>query len=330
MLPMVLLLFASCEVEFTPNAQWTDTPVVYCVLDPDDDTAFVRVERCFLGEGSIYSYGTISDSLNYPQGAVVVDLIAYRWGQAVDTLHTTYALRQHQAGDFADTDQPIYYTTQHLDTTCLYKIEVVRTSDGQLLASTDSIPLILQTNPVLISRPSNTTRFGFHESSGGTAVCKITWNPLDNARRYQPIVRFYYGEEGDTLYVDLPAASVAAGNNSGVLSTAYSRDAFLNSLRHAFVSMGDTVTTKKYLEYVDLYLTACDEQLNVYMSSVASGTNLTQTTDLYTNIRGGVGIFAARRTHLYKHLLADNSMVPMGASNPGLHAFLKELGVGFE
>ena len=69
--------------------------------------------------------------------------------------------------------------------------------------------------------------------------------------------------------------------------------------------------------------------MNAYMNSVASGTNLNQTTDTYTNIHGGVGIFAARRTHLYKYLLADNSMNPINSSNPGLRAYLTELGVGF-
>ena len=56
--PLILiaasLLLSACEVEFSPNAEWREIPVVYCVLDQDDDTTFVRVERCFLGEGNIY------------------------------------------------------------------------------------------------------------------------------------------------------------------------------------------------------------------------------------------------------------------------------------
>ena len=48
--------FVSCEVEFSPNDKWTEIPVVYCVLDQDDDTSFVRVQRCFLGEGNQYRY----------------------------------------------------------------------------------------------------------------------------------------------------------------------------------------------------------------------------------------------------------------------------------
>ena len=67
LLPLSIFLFYACEVEFSPNAEWKEVPSVYCILDQDDDTTWVRVEKCFLGEGSIYNYGMISDSINYPQ-----------------------------------------------------------------------------------------------------------------------------------------------------------------------------------------------------------------------------------------------------------------------
>ena len=329
---LLALLLASCEVEFSPNAEWQDIPVVYCLLDPDNDTVFARVERCFLGDGSIYEYGSIADSLHYPQGSIAVTLYAFRGNRVVDSADMQYTLRPREDGAFASTPQPVYYSTAPLDTTCRFSLRVRRTADDSLLAVTDTIPLVLQANATLISRPSNNHRFGFHENAGGTTVCKIQWPVLQGGRRYSPIVRFYYREFEDTLYVDLPAGEVAATTTSttATLGYDYPRESFLHTLREYFVHIGDTVTPKYYLEYVDIFLTACDEPLNVYMMSVASGTNLTQTTDTYTNVHGGAGIFAARLTHRYKHFLADNSTVPMGASNPGLRAFLKDLGIGFQ
>jgi hypothetical protein len=321
LLPLLAFLFAACEVEFSPNAEWKETPVVYCLLDQDDDTTWVRVEKCFLGENSIYSYGSISDSINYPQGSIEVHLQGYRWGQLKSDVTLQYAERDRVDGNFVSRNQPIYYTDSALNETFMYKLEVRRTADGSLLASTDSIPLILQTEEQVITKPYSSGKFGFHSSSQGTPVCHIEWNALQNARRYQPFVRFYYGEGDDTLSVDLMCESTTA------LSTDYSRSSFLNSLKMA---LQDDPNPKKYLEIVDSYLTACDENLNVYMMSVNSGVGMEQTTDTYTNIRGGVGVFAARRTHLYKFLNADNSMNPLSSGNPGLHAYLKDLGVGFE
>ena len=318
---MMAVLLTACEVEFSPNAEWKETPVVYCLLDQDDDTTWVRVEKCFLGENSIYSYGGISDSVNYPQGSIEVRLLGYRWGQQMSDVLLQYAEVEHQDGNFASSSQPIYFTDSSLNENYMYKLEVRKTSDGSLIASTDSIPLILQTEEQVITKPYASSKFGFLSTAQGTPVCHIEWNALQNARRYQPFVRFYYGELGDTLYVDLKCESTTA------LSTDYPRSSFLNSLK---IALQDDPNPKKYLEYVDIYLTACDESLNVYMMSVNSGVSLNQTTDTYTNIRGGVGIFAARRTHLYKFLNADNSMNPLSSGNPGLHAYLKDLGVGFE
>lgn len=321
LLPIFVVLLTACEVEFSPNAAWKETPVVYCMLDQDDDTTWVRVEKCFLGENSIYSYGTISDSVNYPQGSISVHLLAYLGGQLRSDVALQYTERNRMTGNFVSTNQPIYYTDSALNENYMYKLEVRRVADGNVIASTDSIPLIIQTEEQVITKPYSSGRFGFHSTAQGTPVCHIEWNALRNARRYQPFVRFYYGEEEDTLYVDLMCESTTA------LSTDYSRSSFLNSLK---IALQDDPNPKKYLEIVDVYLAACDENLNVYMMSVNSGVSMNQTTDTYTNIRGGVGIFGARRTHLYKFLNADNSMNPLNSGNPGLHAYLKDLGVGFE
>ncbi|MBQ8703671.1 MAG: DUF4249 family protein [Bacteroidales bacterium] len=315
---VMALVLTSCEVEFSPNAEYVETPVVYCVLDQDDDTTWVRVERCFLEDGNIYNYGSQSQLYTYPQGSLQVSLKAYRYGNLVSTVTLADTLLPHADGSFDNTPQPVYFTATHLDTTCMYQLQVRRVANDSLIASTDSIPLLLQRETSLITSPTNTQRFRF---VGGK--CRIAWTELVNTRRYQPYVRFYYGEEEDTLYVDLFCNIVT----SGYLNTEYSLQSFLNSLKEA---LKDDTNHKEYLEMVDIYLTACDEHLNAYMNSVSNGTNLNQTTDAYTNIRGGVGVFAARRTHLYKSFLADNSMLPIQSSNPGLRAYLKELGIGFD
>ncbi|MBQ6096732.1 MAG: hypothetical protein IJK99_03190, partial [Bacteroidales bacterium] len=87
---LAVSLFASCEVEFSPNADWKEIPVVYCVLDQDDDTSYVRVQRCFLGEGNQYQYTSVADSIYYPQGALSVAIEQWNATLASDgTLYRT-------------------------------------------------------------------------------------------------------------------------------------------------------------------------------------------------------------------------------------------------
>lgn len=319
-----LLLFSACEVEFSPNAPWKEVPIVYCVLDQDDDTIWARVEKCFLGEGDMYSYGGISDSLNYPKDSIEVRLLAFQGGVCVDTHRFQYTLRDHHEGDFAYQSQPLYFSTASLYETRMYKLEVVKTTDDSVIAYTNVIPLIRQTSSVLIRKPANNDIFGFYERNGHTPVCRIEWNVMENARLYQPMVRFYYFELGDTHYVDLKCGTVAAGNASSILSTYYSRDAFLSEL---YSQLKDDPNPKRYLRTVDVFLTACNEDLNAYMTSLRSGSGLDQGVEVYSNIHGGLGVFATRRMHLYKNLRADSAVV-VGSSH-GLVYYLDSLDIGF-
>lgn len=316
-------LIIGCEVEFSPNAEWKDVPVVYCLLDQDDDTIFARVEKCFLGEGSIYQYGAVSDSLNYPEGAVRVTLFEHRPNGTLDSSDFLYTTRNHQDGVFANSQQPVYYSTRPLNEQYTYSLQVRRTSDNSLLASTDPIPLIRQEEEGLFIHPSNQDRFKFLGRTDGDPACHLEWYRLVNGRRYQPNVRFYYAEEEDTLYVDLRGPVTIASTTASRVGAAYSRSVFLADLKEA---LKDDPNPKRYIDEVDIYLTACDENLNVYLHSIASGSSAFQTSDTYTNIHGGLGIFAARRTHLYRHIGSDNSLVPPN----GLQYLVKQLGVGFE
>lgn len=328
LLPLLFCFMSACEVEFTPNAEWKEIPVVYCILDQDLDTTWVRVERCFLAEGNMYDYGTISDSINYPVGSIRVVLCAYSNGQCIDTIVCRDTLCDRVEGNFSNLAQPLYFTTASLDENYMYKLLITRVSNGNVLAYTDSIPLILQkpsSNGILIRKPSNTDRFGFFQRSGTDAVCYIEWYVLENARRYQPIVRFYYLEEGDTHYVDLHCNTVTESPlRPQTQSTLYSRESFRASICSL---LKDDTLPKRSLNKVDLYLTACSEDLNAYISSLNVNSNnaVDQGSEAYTNIHNGKGVFASRRTQLYKSLRADSSVVP----NVGLVWYLRSYGIGF-
>ena len=326
------MLMTGCEVEFSPNADWKNVPVVYCLLDQDDDTTWVRVQRCYLSEGNIYQYGSNSDSINYPQGSISVALLAYQDGTLKDSIAFTYTEIDRDSGAFAYIAQPVYYavTKNKLRENYTYVLNVRNTADGKILATTDPITLIKKTNGTLISKPSITVTpsgdtlggFYFNEmdpASGAQGACVIQWNPLENARLYQPMVRFYYEAGGTRHHVDLLCPRVTSSTSE----VRYTRDQFLNDLKTKLI---DDTSDKHYIPHVDIYLTCCSEELNAYISTSSQGTSINQEHETFSNIIGGVGVFAARRTHLYKGMPSDNSIQP----GVGLHDLLLHLGVGFE
>lgn len=320
-----MALLASCEVEFSPNAEWKEVPVVYCILDQDEDTTWARVEKCYLGEGNIYSYSSVSDSFNYPEGYLQIALLAYdNNGQVVDSMPFAYTVLDRDSGDFAYAGQPVYCsrTRNHLSADYTYVLKVRRAADGSLLTASQPVSLVVKTRDNVISKPSNTQMFGFYDHTPGssTAFCRIEWPALRNARLYQPMVRFYYVVEGDTTYIDLKCKSVLGKTNGTTFSTDYSRDMFLSEVE---ARLKNDPREKLYAKKVDIYLLACSEELNAYMNTVSSANCIEQSHEIYTNMTEGLGVVASRRTHLRKTVPADTSV----ADNRGLYYFLKNLDI---
>lgn len=311
-------LFCSCKVEFSPNADWKDIPVVYCVLDPDDDTSWVRVQRCYLKEGEIYSAASITDSVSYPADSIEVVLYVRHNDQSVDSMTFLATFMDRQEGSFASENQVAYYypTAGRLNNAEMYELYVRKKSTGALLASASTLPVIPPDN--IIRKPANNDKFGFYSANNS---CLIEWNTFTNARMYEPVVRFYYSEHGDTLSVDIHCGRIYQTKESALtLSTNYLRTSFLSDLK---LYLQPDTAAKIYVPMVDLYINACNEDLNAYLSSVSANSGSLLSTQIYSNISGGLGIFATRRTHLFKHLSSDVNKVP----NSGLYWFLTQLGV---
>lgn len=327
---LTLFLFTGCEVEFSPNATWKEIPVVYCLLDQDDDTTWARVERCYLGDGSIYDYSSVSDSINYPVGSIEVKLLKIRNGETVAEYVFRDTAINRQGGNFANIAQPVYFIPgkAHFDEYCSYDIQVSRVADGQVIAHAKQPIELIVRNPedCVFSKPTYTTyprKTGMFAFKAAGNTCQMEWPALKNARLYQPFVRLYYSENGERRFIDVRTPSVPSANNAERYTIFYQASSFLNNVKE---QLKDDPNPKTYLKQVDLYLTACSEDFSAYMSNISDAGNLDQSRELYSNIEGGRGIFAARRTSLHRWYPADSSL----ASTPvGLYYQLKQLGVGF-
>lgn len=317
----IAVMMTGCEVEFSPNAEWKNIPVVYCLLDQDDDTTWVRVQRCYLGEGSIYNYGQQSDSINYPQGAITVSLLRYSGTVLTDSIILQYDSCDHDTGNFAYMAQPVYFglTKGWLLDDYQYVLRVRDAVSGEVLATTDPLTLIKKPEDPVITKPANNGMLAFTDVDPLThkqKYCNIKWKSFPHARLYQPFVRFYYLENGDTLHVDL-----SCGSTDGT-EVNYSIDNFLTDMT---ANLKDDTCTKIIVTDVDIFVTCCSEELSDYIALVRRGTTLNAQTESFSNIHGGLGVFAARRLKIKKKVPLDNSK-----ANDRLLARLLALPVNFK
>lgn len=350
---------SSCKVDFSPNASWQEIPVVYCVLDQDDDTTYVRVQKCYLGEGNQYEYGQVYDSVNYPQGSIEVRILAWpavRDEHNILTIDPLAAapvkvfdcdyriLTDKEEGGFCAPEQPVYCcrTAGQLDTSYAYQLVVTKTSTGDTLATAQTYLIGDAPYPEnTLSQPGPGRNFDFSGTTGNK-VCNLRWYTFARARQYQPKVRFHYydelvsftGSTYDTVrtphYVDIDCPSVKSNMKTQEEMVRFQQLAFLAAVKNSVLArnidwdaFGDNeVFNLVAYPYVDIYLQACTEDLAAYMFSheITDGINQVQT--IYTNVRGGLGVFAARRHLVFRRPTRAD------ANSPYLQA-LSDLGVGF-
>lgn len=338
------LLLVSCKVDFNPNAQWRNIPAVYCVVDPEEDTVWARVQRVFLSEDNMYQYTTVYDSINYPPGQISVYLLAWEGTPAASNTYTRGNRLVHRwqlsdtvragkpEGAFAGGLQPVFFcvpeTPMVKDTNCVLQLVVVDNASGDTLATAftsllgmrpkiryghDSIEQVLVT-PSL----ARGNEFGYRLGCRG----KITWNTIPRGRRYQPIVTLYYEKNGDTCSIDIPGIAITDASQSAQLnSISITQERLLSYVKNALAGNRDTLYN---VNNVDITIAVCNEDLNAYLGTQEGLASSNQWQQIYTNIEGGVGIFGSRRSHIVVNVPCDSS------GNKGYLPYqLKNLHVGF-
>ena len=346
-LPLIALLvlaFSSCKVEFSPNALWRDVPSVYCVLDPEEDTVWVRVQRCYLGEGNMYGYSSIADSNYYLPGDIAVHLLAWKGirgeynslsatSQLVDRWELTYTERPGKPeGNFPSGLQPMYYCVpgrrMEADTDCVFQLVVLRQPSGDTLAQAFTtmvgfLPPKISLRDTVEEVLLNPNRVMGHEY-GFIIGCRgqLQWNALPRGRLYQPIVTFYYKKNGDTLHFDIPGGTVKNPGNARTMNFApFSENHFFSYIKQRLAANTDSLFT---VNNVDITIAVCNEDLNAYITSLDHTAMGGQDNPTYSNIQGGVGVFGSRRSHIVVNVPCDST------GKPGyIPDRLVQLGVGF-
>lgn len=301
----------SCDVEFDPNGKWQETTIVYGILDQDADTNFIRVQKCFLGEGNYIEFAKQKDSIYYRQDELEVSMYGfYEWeSSGWDTINNarkkiylnyTESYTKPEGGFYSEI-APIYYTTERLHPDFIYYLVIKNLKTGNVVTSTTK----LVANYV-VNEPSN-SMFEFKYSptlKQNQILCK--WiNQSINAkgvmgRLYQPAIKFNFLENGqeEHIFINFSTISNPFFDADRTISYIATEREFLSQIKEKIGKRG--VAERKFLldePTFELYVYACNEELKAYMENNTPEVSLSER-PIYTNINNGVGIFASRRLHI--------------------------------
>ena len=333
-----VLVFGSCSTEFSPNDEWKETMVVYGMLDQDCDTTWIRVQKCFLGEGNAYEYAHIMDSSCYAEDELEVKIVEWfaeeRDGALQKTSQTgvefefTYTMLDNKPeGTFFAPQQPIYYcrTKGRLlaDVDRIYELRILNRKTGVCVTS----ETIIIGSGITVTKPDN--RFQFNQGSPSNRTAIVKWKVDDGktARVFQPIIRFFYleGTEGNmkVKHVDVEGSVQRNTNGSDYMQSTFTRTNFGAQLKEKIGPKANDDIFREVLDSVQIFIFVGDETLSNYMSISAPPNTIVQERPTFSNINGGLGIFASRRTKI-----KDTKDTPPDI-NSEYKKFLKSLDLGF-
>ncbi|MDZ4822313.1 MAG: hypothetical protein SH856_02530 [Flavobacteriales bacterium] len=325
---IILSIISSCSTEVDLTADYLPTTIVYSLLDPVQDTQWVKINKTFIGDGNNLDYATIRDSSEYDFSdfaAVVEEL------DANENVVNTFALdsmtihNKEISGIFYSPHQTVYFFENNggLNEEHEYRLKIDFENKNDVSAKTDIVKVdeIVMENPMqnsgaslLLAQSVGTEGFTFKTHT-------VRFVPIENAPFYEITVRFYYNElvwadANHTILVSetMKSLNYYVGsfdqtnvNSSGKINADISGESFFAYLGNNIVA--DPLITREIGIYdldaepeagthcYDVIIHAGGEELNTYFQVHSPVTGIVQERPFYTNVNGGLGLFSSRATH---------------------------------
>jgi len=299
------IFISSCKTDFELNAEYDEIPVIFGILDQSVDTQFVKINKSFIGEGDNNSYAPINDSSLYTN-------VVGRIEEYVDgIIDRTFQLEEMWVTNL---DEGIFYTdsqkvfffvpTTPLNENAIYKLVVDVSEEAEPIEAETNLILGSELNWDLLTS-NGAAQFGFKFADASTlsqddyltVTPKST--PAGNADKYEFKMRFHYTEWTSTTstekYIDWELGEVKIEN--GKLKKEISGKAFydaINNKLNNYTYEADVVKRVITENNIELIATAANENLSLFIGINEPSTGVVTEQPIFTNVEGGVGIFASR------------------------------------
>jgi hypothetical protein len=310
--------FCSCNNKLNVNADWREITVVYGLLNQNEDTAFIKITKAFLGEGDAMQFAKIPDSSAFPD-KLEVKLEAWSGSSLVKTyLFDTLTWTHKEKGDsiFYYPSQLVYYCpTGHLDENNIYRLKITHKKTGVVDSATTKL---VHNFDIILPDPYQQKV----EYIAGHNF-EIKFNPAYAGKRFQLVIRIHYLETTS-------AGTVAKSfdwllfNNIQVVdpydpSPAQIDKYFNGNLFYTVVAGNikeDPNVTSRVMRYADYIFSVASEDLNTYMEVTEPSLSIIQERPSFSNIYNGIGLFSSRYINTIDSLTIGQTTTDGLRTNP--------------
>jgi hypothetical protein len=282
----LLLVFSACKSDFDVNDKWSDSPVVFCIIDKSQDMQYVKVNKSFIGKLPASEMASVSDSLFYN-----CDVQVKMHRKQGNAILKTWNFRQvdsipKESGYFASDKNLIWVGTPDISSDYVYELEV-NIDNGRIIAKGETGVV----DGVKIKTPDE--RAPKIELARYNNDFTIVYSMGKNSNLVQTCAYFNYLEvknTGDTI-----PKSIEIYNNTEykvsastftTVEQAFSVASFYSSLA-AQINASDETVVKRLVRMPDCVtfsVSSADENLYTYMQITKPSGGIAQDRPTFTNI----------------------------------------------
>jgi hypothetical protein len=322
-----VLLFISCSTDVELNAPKETKTFVFGLLDAKADTQFIRINRTFLGEGNNFLYANIRDSVEYKFSDFTAKVEGINSaGQVVHSFTLDTLTIQKQEGLFAERQTIYWFKTNQMDSQYDYRLSVEFSNGSEDVSASTNLIQAVGTNQN-IYRPG--TGQGIRLVTSTPEALNVVYNenirieytPPGNAKRCEATLRFFYVEKtwtglpyssemvnSELKFVDWPVGARKVDGTADIKYSVNGRGFFTRLVNVLGSSTPSNVSREigkgpgKEEECFDFLLTVGNEDLNTWIEVNQPVTGIITERPYYSNIDGGIGLFASRTIQTVKDL----------------------------
>ncbi|MCF8297702.1 MAG: hypothetical protein K9J13_09190 [Saprospiraceae bacterium] len=308
---IIITSYYSCETDFDMNAEYKDITIVYGLLNQNETTHYVKINRAFLGNDNTIALAQDPMTSSYGD-SLEVTLEEWRnsYYKRTFTMTDTLVERDPDSGSpFYNPSNPyqiIYKTKANLIEDGTYKLVIKNKYSGKIITSETKL-----IEDFTITKPNaGVSTIGFnHKVSNPTDV---QWRSGLNGRLYQLVIRFYYIERDlnnieTKKYVDWVLGTKTSQNINGgeEMKLSYVGESFYKNIQDN-VKFDPNVAVR-IPDTVQFIFSVAADEFNTYMDINKPSSSIVQERPEYTNINNGIGIFSSRYIKIRGKLLNNDS-----------------------
>jgi hypothetical protein len=310
---------SGCDNELLVNAEWEEIAVVYGLINPTDDSNFVRIQRAYLNEGgSALMFSQNPDSIYFDS----LDVKLAEYTDGVET--AVYNLkrvdgnkigRKKDEGLFTNEVNWLYLCTNPIKESSFlidveYRLVIVNPETGNVVTAST-----LTLGPGQVNNPIN-DRFRtltFRDVNPGNVVIEYVTGTDAVSYNVEFIFRYKEAPANDTSVWEVkevawtPVKNRSTGSTRGFVEKSALVQSFAFYEYIANVIPEDPNLVRKPVD-MDLHLIGGGEDLSTYVSLSRPSIGIVQKRPEYTNVENGLGLFSCRHIRRYQNLFISDIM----------------------